>query len=241
MLWNDGNSCAVFAYTWLVFDHLTRGDAGLRDRVNEHSAFWNGVLGALQTAAFVGLGRVFDTKASTDSAKQLLRFARTNRGIFSRKSIEARKINSGLSAADAKEFAAAAYELQTGGLASLIAEFEKQRKFYIKEIGPIRHNVFAHSGRLTHEARDALFTNLSRPDFEQLAVFPLRLYESLFRLYEGREPVFEGPPTSITEMLTELPPSWITAWEHLHVARTVSVFLETLRDSSLPRDRSDML
>jgi len=75
VLGGNARSCAIFMFTQLAFDQIAGSDADIRERVNEHAGFWNGVLGGLQTAAFVALDRIFDTRKDTNNAGRLLLYA----------------------------------------------------------------------------------------------------------------------------------------------------------------------
>lgn len=229
VLFNDSRACAVFLYTELTFDHLAATNNKTFERINGHSAFWNGILGALQSSAFVALGRIYDNDRRSNSALQLLRFAETNLGIFKRSFLEKRTVRAGLSESQATVYASEAYELPRGGLTSLRVELDANRQFYVNRIQPIRHNVIAHAGRLTKEDRDDLFKKLFIRELESVAVFPLRLYEALYKLYfDGREPQLDDVPTSVVEVLKAGAPPHVSTWEHRHVAATVENFLNWL-------------
>jgi hypothetical protein len=228
-LFNDSRACAVFLYTELTIHHLAANNNKTFERINGHSAFWNGILGALQSSAFVALGRIYDNDRHSNSALQLLRFAEKNIGIFRRSYIERRKIRFGSAKDVAKVYASEAYELPRGGLTSLRTEFDANRQFYVNRIQPIRHNVIAHAGRLTKKDRDELFENLFIRELESVAVFPLRLYEALYQLYfDGREPRLDDVPTNIAEVLKAGASPHVSTWEHRHVAATVENFLNWL-------------
>lgn len=229
VLFSDSRACAVFLYTELTIHQLAATNNKTFERINGHSAFWNGILGALQSSAFVALGRIYDHNSRSNSALQLLRFAEKHIGIFGRSFIERRQIRSGMAKDDAKVYASEAYELQRDGLASLRTEFDTKRQFYVEHIQPIRHNVIAHAGLLTNEVRDELFSKLLVRELESVAVFPLRLYETFFKLYhDGQEPQLEDVPTSIVEILKGGAGASTSTLEHQHVAATVENFLNWL-------------
>ena len=228
-LFNDSRACVVFLYTELAFHQLVATNERTFKRINGHSEFWNGILGALQSSAFVALGRIYDKRRGNNSALHLFRFAERNIGIFRRPFIERRQIRSGMAKDDAKVYASEAYELPLDGLTSLRTEFDAKRQFYVEHIQPIRHNVIAHAGRLTSEVRDELFSKLLVRELESVAVFPLRLYETFFKLYHnGQEPQVDDVPTSIVEILKGGAGAPISTLEHQHVAATVENFLNWL-------------
>jgi len=144
-LFNDSRACVVFLYTELAFHQLAATNERTFERINGHSEFWNGILGALQSSAFVALGRIYDNDRRSNSALQLLRFAETNLGIFKRSFLEKRKVRAGLRESEATVYASEAYELAREGLTSLRVELDANRQFYVNRIQPIRHNVIAHA------------------------------------------------------------------------------------------------
>src|SRR5688572_9465094 len=112
---SDASACVAHVYSELAFHHLAGDDPDLRDAVNEHAGFWNRVLGSQQAAAFVAMGRLYDTRADARSLNYLLEYAETYVGIFSRASLVSRKIAQGMSAADARTYVTDTHEVRTGG------------------------------------------------------------------------------------------------------------------------------
>lgn len=230
----DARQCAVFAYTEFTVHHLAGGDFAVFDRLNLHAGFWNTILGALQSSAFVALARIFEEDRSTHNAEQLLRFAEKMNGIFSRRALEARKIRGGMSAEAARESAADAFELRSGGLAKVGAEFRTRRKFFLDKVAPIRNQIFAHAGKINKNERDALFTAVFMRPLEELVIFTLRLHRSLFRLYhDGREPLLEDAPSNIVDVIKHLPEKGTSTWEHLHAAKEAAAFFEWAKAAPL--------
>ena len=230
----DARSCATLAYTEFALHFFAGSDFAIQDRLNRHPAFWNTVLAGLQSSAFVALGRVFDTRRDTHSGTALLDFAEKYLGIFSRQAYEARQVRIGLSHVDATASAARAFELRPGGLADLRQQFEAKQFVFEAKAAPIRHEVYAHAGKLTIEDREAMFTGLPLRDLEDLVVFPLRLERALFQLYHnGREPVLDPAPSVITEVMKSAPEGGTSTWEHLHAASNVKAFLDWLRETPL--------
>jgi len=148
----DSKSCAIFLYTLLTTHTLAGSDFGLFDRVNAHAGFWNGTLAGLQAAAYIALGRIYDPNDSNYNALALLAYTKEHFGIFSRSALQARKIRVGMSPDDAMRYVSQAfeeYEPKRTDLAPLQSALNEQREVYVTKVQPIRHEVFAHSGRLT--------------------------------------------------------------------------------------------
>jgi hypothetical protein len=230
----DSRACAVYVYTELTFHHLTSSEPRLIDGVRQHAAFWNGVLGGLQTAVFVTLGRLFDDDQQTYNLENALRYAEQHPGIFSRDALAARKRAAGVGPDEAALYVKDAFVLERGGLAALRAEFNAKYRLYVERVRPIRNQVFAHSGKLTPEDRDGLFTRVFVRDLEGLTVFALQVCEALTQLYDnGLEPTLRQCPSLITEVIQAVPDPQTITWEHLHAARETLTFLEAFRELQL--------
>jgi hypothetical protein len=233
----DARSCATLSYTWFTLDLKAGQNFEIRERFNRYPAFWNTVIGSLQASTFVALGRMFDRKRDTYNGTELLNFADTHLGIFSRQAYEARMVRIGLSPENAKVSAAKAYELRPGGLNELRRQFEQKLQFFEDKVAPIRHNVYAHAGKLTFDDRDTLFYDLQLRSLEDLVVFPLRVESALFQLYHnGRPPELDAAPSLISDVIKSAPARGEGTWEHLHTAQNVVAFLDWLRETPLGDD-----
>lgn len=228
-LCNDAFACARYAYTQLTIDSST--EAELRQFLNSHALFWNTVRSALQAAAIISLGRIYDRNRDTNAAERTLRFAEQRPGLFSRDLLRARKIHAdGLSEADAAAFVENAFEPRQEGFAALRARFDEMQEVYQESVKDIRHGVFAHAGRLARAERDELFENLKIRGFERLVVFPLQLWDALFNLYwNGIEPIVRDAPTVVSEVIAAGAPNGTSTWEHQHSAASTVALLEELR------------
>lgn len=224
----DSASTATFLYTMLSLDYFFSGDFDVRDRINPHAGFWNGILASLQSSTFIGLGRLYDKDGRAHTIDSLLDFASGNSGIFCPSALEKRK--AALGSTQAREFAAG-----TVTLAHLWREFETFRALYVAKVQPVRHNVFAHRRKIDQEQVERLFAGIFLRELEQLVVFPIRLYRALAGLYHGgKEPILESPPTILTDVLKATPDAWTSTWEHLHVAKHAAGFVEWLKLAPVP-------
>ncbi len=80
-----------FFYGWLTVHAVAGADKGVLRALNAAPLFWNTILGALQTASLIALGRVFDQDPSTHNINKLLKTAQSNLGIFSKEALAERK------------------------------------------------------------------------------------------------------------------------------------------------------
>jgi hypothetical protein len=153
----DARTAAVFVYTELTIHQQASVDRTLFDTINKHAGFWNIIFGSLQSSGIIALGRMYDDDAQTLSLPKLLEFAETYSGIFNHAAFQTRKINSGMSPAMAAGMVQNEPPFQQAQLQPLRDEFSVMKKTWDEEFRPIRHQVFAHAGRLTRQEIDELF------------------------------------------------------------------------------------
>jgi hypothetical protein len=226
---SDSRACCTFVYTELVAHQLAGNDKELSDRLTPHAMFWNGVLGGLQSASFAALGRLYDTRTDTYNIRRLLGYVQKYRGIFSEAALANRKKASGLPAEDAVRFAQEAEGFKNDDLEKVIEESQKFQDYYENRVRPIRHQVFAHAGAFAPEDRDELFAQLDLQRYQALVLFPLRLHRALRELYHnGRRLTLESIPTTIDEVMANLPGQGPGTWEHLHVSERVLAVMKAL-------------
>jgi hypothetical protein len=231
---SESRTAAVFAYTELAMMYCAGSDPDLLERLQPHAGFWNAVGGALQTAAFVALGRVYDNDRQTHNAGQLLTYADDHPGIFARAVLEARKVRTGLAPELARDYVVDAYEPVRGFLAPLRVEFEKRQSFYLAKVAPIRHKVFAHRAKIDRGERDRLFSELMVRGLEDVVAFPCRLHRALFNLYwNGREPILSDAATTIGDALKAT-----DSWDHIEAGRNAERFFAWLGSAAI--DQSGM-
>jgi hypothetical protein len=100
------------------------------DLLNSAPLFWGTNLGALQTATFVTLGRIFDKK-STHNLGRLLKLAQDNPDIFSKVALGRRKQGTDKSPPDwLTEYLQRAYVPKPSDFRRLRAHVSKCRKIY---------------------------------------------------------------------------------------------------------------
>jgi hypothetical protein len=86
----ESETAAQFFYAFLAIHASAGPDKSVHRLLNTAPLFWNTVLGGLQAAAFVAMGRVFDQK-STHNVDRLLKLAQDNPQIFSKAALARRK------------------------------------------------------------------------------------------------------------------------------------------------------
>jgi hypothetical protein len=228
----DARASAVFVYTELTIHQQASLDRTLFDTINRHAGFWNVIFGSLQSSGIIALGRMYDDDAQTLSLPKLLEYAETYSGIFSHSAFQTRKINSGMSPAMAAGMVENEPPFQLADLKPLRDEFNAMKKIWDEEFKQIRHEVFAHAGRLTQREIEELFSKTLVEKLENLTVFPLRLTNLLWELYTNARPIHPYPvATRIPDVLAKVPGKVISNLEHEHAIKTTVEFLKSLNSS----------
>ena len=215
-------------------------DFDVLDRLRRHAGFWARVRASLQVSSFITLARMFDGRRDTDTMRDVIRFGRDNHGIFGRDRLAARKRRAGLSATEAIRYAAEAPVVPRSAWDLLQQEVNEKQLVFDAKVAPIRHKVFAHAGRISHEQRDALFLGLMVRTMEDLCVFPLSVHDAVRGFYlDGREPLLRHPPSLLADVIKSLPQSLISTWEHLHVAKDAADFFEWFKSVPLGNEHRE--
>jgi AbiU2 len=130
--------------------------------LNTAPLLWNTILGGLQTASFVALGRVFDQK-SAHNVHRLIKLAQDNPQIFSKAALARRK--QGTAAVPPQwlnNYLKTVYVPKPADFGRLRGYVSKHRKIYIERYQPLRHQFFAHRELADTSAVSALF---AKPKF----------------------------------------------------------------------------
>jgi hypothetical protein len=201
----EAESAVQFFYAWRTVNEVASKDERVFAALNTAPLFWNTSLGALQTATFIALGRVFDQGKDTHNIDRILRIGQTNPEIFSLDALADRKRRASPNANEwLDEYLASAYVPNPRDFRRLRTYVAARRKIYEASFRPIRHNVFAHKQVAEHSETYALFAKAKITEMQQLLVFLRRLYEALWELFfNGRKPVLRPASYSVTQMLAQ--------------------------------------
>ena len=173
-------SACQFFYGGLAMNESAYRYANVRRMFNANALWWITVDRALQDAAFIALGRVFDQK-SHHGVDRLLRSVERNVTMFSEAAFKRRKPETDLTP----------YELRANDVRRFRKQVATHRRIYEKVYGKVRDRVIAHPDLAdddndTHE----LFSRTSKAELERLLGFLGALHDALSHLYmNGRKPV----------------------------------------------------
>ena len=167
--------------------------------------FWNTSLGALQTAAFIALGRVFDQN-STHNLDRLLRVAQDNPQIFSKGALGRRKQGTNPDPPEwLDDYLSHIYEPTPQDFRRLRSHVRKWRKIYVSNYRDLRHKLFAHKEVSDHAEIDALFAKTNIRELQRMFAFLGSLHEALWHLFfNGRKPVLRPQRYSV-KRIRDLP------------------------------------
>jgi hypothetical protein len=179
-----------FFYADLAVHAVAADHKMVHELLNQTPLFWNTCLGALQTATFIALGRVFD-QDSRHNLDKLLRIAQNNPQVFSRVALGRRRQGSNLEKPEwLDEFLREAYEPTPNDFRRIRSHIKKRRRAYESNYRDLRHKVFAHKVAADHAEVAALFGKTNIRELQRLFAFLSSLYEAHWQLFfNGRKPV----------------------------------------------------
>ena len=197
----EAETAAQFFYAFLAIHAATGAKRPVYRLLNTAPLFWNTVLGSLQTAAFVALGRVFDQN-STHNVDRLIRLAVDNPQIFSKTALARRKQGSSNTLpAWLSDYMKHVYVPRPADLRRLRGYVSRHRKVYIDKYRPLRHQVFAHKGLSDVAAVSALFGKTNIREMQRMLIFLMSLYNALWRLFvNGNRPALRAHRYSVQRM-----------------------------------------
>ena len=198
----EAESAVQFFYAWRTVNEVAAKNEAVVATLNKAPLFWNTTLGALQTSAFIALGRVFDQEQDTHNVDRVLRIAQRNPEIFSLEALAERKRRLSPNSHEwIAEYLETAYVPTPDDFRRLRKHVAARRKLYTDNFRPLRHKVFAHKQMFKQDEAHALFANAKIKDLQQLLVFLRRLHEALWELlFNGRKPVLRPARYSVSQM-----------------------------------------
>ncbi|MGI8427393.1 MAG: hypothetical protein ACR2M4_12565 [Actinomycetota bacterium] len=156
----EAESAVQFFYAWRTVNEVAAKNDAVVTTLNKAPLFWNTTLDALQTAAFIALGRVFDQEQDTHNIDRVLRIAQRNPLIFSLEALAERKRRASPNAHEwLDEYLQGAYVPTADDFRRLRKHVAARRKVYTECFRPLRHKVFAHKQIFKQNEAHALFAN----------------------------------------------------------------------------------
>lgn len=190
-----------FFYTFLTIQSVIQEVPEVLSAIEHAPLFWYTTQGALHTAMFIALGRVFD-QGSPHNLDRVLRLAQDNQGIFSKAELGRRKQSiAPTSPPWLENYLRKAYVPTPADFHRLRAAVVKWRRIYVSNYRDIRHKRIAHTVVSDRAEIDALFAKTNVQELERMLEFLGAIHEALQGLFDnGRKPVLSPRPHSLASM-----------------------------------------
>lgn len=182
---------ARYIYAEMAIQHAASKSRRLLSRLNATPTFWIACGAAFQSAAYISLARIFDTKSKYNVSVLLDAFA-ANLQLFQRRALAERK-------RDGKptdppwlgEYLDRAYYPSRKDVANLRKRVEAYRAIYNRAIKPARDKYLAHRVGQDHREVRALFAGGTARDLWRLSTLLILLHNVFWGLlHNGRKPAF---------------------------------------------------
>jgi hypothetical protein len=227
-----------FFYAYLTVHAVAKDVPAVFDLLNSAPLFWKTNLGALQTATFITLGRIFD-QASTHNVDRVLKIARENPDIFSKAALGDRKRKASPGNIEWLEgYLRTAYVPKPSDFRRLRKLVGKYRKVYEAKYGDLRHKVFAHKEVSDGTAVDALFAKTNIREVQRMLIFLDSLYDApFFQLFvNGRKPVLRKRRYSMQRMRARPSPQGLGNSLQERLTHEIERFLRAAAGSVVARN-----
>lgn len=217
-----------FYFALLAINDVAYEEKMVRAFLNRFALFWNTCAGALQTSAFIALGRVFD-QCSAHNVDKVLRIAQENGQVFSKAAL-ARRLG-GIDPRGSQwvdEFVQDAYEPTPKDFRRLRAYVRKWRRIYEANYRDVRHKFFAHKETADEAEVAELFRKGTNRELQQMLRFLGQLHRALWQLFfNGRRPVLRPARYSVAKMRKRPAlPSYSGVGIQEHITREVEELLK---------------
>lgn len=188
---NEASVAARFIYAEMAIQHAVSKSPKLLNRLNRTPTFWITCGAALQSEAYISLGRIFDDKSSYNIG-MLLDAAESNLQIFQREALATRKRDGKtIDPSWLQNYLDEAYYPTAKDVVRLRKKVGDYRVIYERAIKPVRNKYLAHRVKQDHAEVSALFGGGTFKDLWRLTTFLLQFHSVLWELlYNGKRPVF---------------------------------------------------
>jgi hypothetical protein len=188
---HEVRNVARYVYAEMAINHAASKSKILLNRLNKTPRFWLTCNAALQSAAYISLGRIFDTK-SPYNVNALLNSMEKNIQIFERAELEGRKKDLMVSESSFwNDYLDQAYYPTLNDIKNIRKKVAENKKIYERAIKPVRNKYLAHRDTKNREEVNSLYAAGKVNEILILTTFLLQLNETLWQLLmNGREPEF---------------------------------------------------
>lgn len=181
---------ANYVYAEMAIQHAASRSEALLNRLNRTPTFWITCNAALQSAAYIAIGRVFDLK-SPYNLDALMVAMEKNLPLFGRRALAERKRDGkSIDPPWLHDYLNKAYYPKQADIARIRKHIANYRAVYERAFMPVRHQYLAHRQAHGSEKVQQLFAKGKVKELWRLSTFLLRLHSALWGLlHNGRKPV----------------------------------------------------
>lgn len=188
---HESGIAAQYIYAEMAIQHAASKSKKLLNKLNNTPTFWIACGAALQSAAYISLGRIFDTNSKYNVAA-LLDSMEKNLYLFQREALATRKREGRTDDPEwLSQYLQQAYYPTAKDVARLREMVAKYRLVYERAVKPARNKYLAHREKEDRAEVQALFAGATVRELWRLTTFLLQLNEVLWQqLHNGRKPIF---------------------------------------------------
>ena len=223
---NEVEAGTQFFFTYLAVHAVAHEKKRVHALLNTAPLFWNTCMGALQTAAFIALGRVFD-QTSPHNVDAVLRQAQQNPEIFSKAALGQRKQGTEPKKPDwLDEYMSKAYVPTNDDFRRLRRHVRNWRRIYDNNYADVRNLCFAHKVVLSDAEMARVWGKGNNRELQRMFAFLNSLHDALCELFlNGRKPVLRQVRYSVARMRKLHLTAFTSRAVQEHVTREVDQFL----------------
>jgi hypothetical protein len=226
----ESTNAAQYIYAEMAIQHAASKSKKLLNRLNNTPTFWLSCSAALQSSAYISLGRIFDTN-SKYNVTALLDAMEGNLDLFQREGLASRKRKEGkMDPHWLPDYLESAHYPTIKDINHLRAMVERYRIIYERAIKPARNKYLAHREKEEHAEVKALFARGTVRELWRLTTFLHQLYEVLWeQLHNGRRPVFRSLRHSVKSIYDA---SYQRTSPHEHMVSEVKKLMQFLETAT---------
>jgi hypothetical protein len=185
----EAETAAKFFYSYLAMHEVAKRHKSVFRMFDENALFWNTVVGGVQAAAMIALGRIFDQR-SPHNLDVLIGLTERHCVIFSKAALGKRKQGSAAKPPPwLKAYLNSVYEPTTNDFQRLKNHVRKHRQTYDKNYRALRNKYYAHKQAADPASIAALVAKTNIREMQRLFTFLLQLHQALQQLFaNGTKP-----------------------------------------------------
>ncbi len=225
---------ANYVYAEMAIQHAASKSKKLLNRLNRTPSFWIACNAALQSAAYIAIGRVFDFK-SPYNLEALVVAMEKNLSLFGRQALAERKREGkSIDPPWLQEYLDKAYYPKQSDITRIRKHIANYRTLYERAFMPVRHQYLAHRQAHGSEKAQQLFAKGKVKELWRLCTFLLRLHSALWDLmHNGRKPVLRPVRYSALVMYDS---ASHRSGAHEHIVRDTKKLMKFIETASDGKD-----